>query len=174
MLLEPSRAGQSPFPDGCLNSERAAELPFEGGDINKKSVAKAILDTLFKDPDDLQKDLYLPSPLRLRPRARAFLYRLPAPHPQYAVRDTTHMHPFALAPYISILNNPVPPLAASSASIRASAGKAPAFAPWVGGSLAGALKTGDEEILRERWDDAFEKSFDSPQSDNRMAAAAGG
>ncbi|KAH8915991.1 actin-domain-containing protein [Atractiella rhizophila] len=38
----------------------------------------------------------------------------------------------------------------------ANAGKAPHFTPsllpWIGGSLAGILKTGGEEILRERWD----------------------
>ncbi|KDQ14960.1 hypothetical protein BOTBODRAFT_159018 [Botryobasidium botryosum FD-172 SS1] len=73
-----------------------------------------------------------------------------------------------LAPFISILNNPVPPLTASSTLAGANAGKAPAFAPailpWVGGSLAGALKTGGEEILRERWDEAFEESLEPPLS----------
>ncbi|KAM0754774.1 actin-like ATPase domain-containing protein [Meredithblackwellia eburnea MCA 4105] len=33
---------------------------------------------------------------------------------------------------------------------------APALLPWIGGSLAGALKTGGEEILREKWEEAVE------------------
>jgi len=60
-------------------------------------------------------------------------------------------------PYISILNNPSPPPATSSRA-AANAGKAPAFAPslmaWVGGSLAGSLKTGGAEVSREKWDEA--------------------
>ncbi|GAA5996002.1 uncharacterized protein JCM10292_004882 [Rhodotorula paludigena] len=69
-----------------------------------------------------------------------------------------------LAPHLAILNHPSPssspspsPLASSSSSLaRAREGSAPAFAPalmgWIGGSLAGALKIGGEEISREVWD----------------------
>ncbi|KAG9039960.1 hypothetical protein FRB95_004432 [Tulasnella sp. JGI-2019a] len=68
----------------------------------------------------------------------------------------------ALVPHIAILNNPSPfNTDELSAPARANAGKAPAFAPalmpWVGGSLAGALKIGSEEIPRERWDEAYEQ-----------------
>ncbi|OSC96885.1 actin-like ATPase domain-containing protein [Trametes coccinea BRFM310] len=62
-----------------------------------------------------------------------------------------------LLPYFAILNNPAPPPPAS-APAAANAGKAPAFTPaamaWVGGSLAGALKTGGFEVQREKWDEA--------------------
>lgn len=62
-----------------------------------------------------------------------------------------------LAPHIALLNTPSP-AAAASARAAQNAGKAPAFTPaclpWVGGSLAGALKTGGAEVPRERWDEA--------------------
>ncbi|GJN93573.1 hypothetical protein Rhopal_006630-T1 [Rhodotorula paludigena] len=62
-----------------------------------------------------------------------------------------------LAPHLAILNHPSPsPLASSSSLARAREGSAPAFSPalmgWIGGSLAGALKIGGEEISREAWD----------------------
>lgn len=66
-----------------------------------------------------------------------------------------------LIPFIAIINNPNPPAAQSTLSSR-SAGKAPGFAPsalpWIGGSLAGALKISSEEIPRERWEEAFEEA----------------
>jgi len=79
-----------------------------------------------------------------------------------------------LAPHLAILNHPspstsastvtststsssAPPLLASSLA-RAREGSAPAFAPalqaWIGGSLAGALKVGGVEVVREEWDAA--------------------
>ncbi|PPQ69011.1 hypothetical protein CVT24_000086 [Panaeolus cyanescens] len=62
-----------------------------------------------------------------------------------------------LLPYFAILNNPSPPSVPKSERAAANAGKAPAFNPsvmgWVGGSLAGALKTGASEISREKWDE---------------------
>lgn len=78
-----------------------------------------------------------------------------------------------LTPFISILNNPSPP----PDTVRA--GKAPAFAPailpWLGGSLAGALKTGGEEITREQWDEAdveredvVDEELEVPQATERV------
>ncbi|KAG8932829.1 hypothetical protein FRC02_000513 [Tulasnella sp. 418] len=65
----------------------------------------------------------------------------------------------SLAPHVAILNNPSPNHTSMTSGIaRANAGKAPAFAPalipWVGGSLAGSLKIG-EEITREKWEEAY-------------------
>ncbi|KAI9000451.1 actin-domain-containing protein [Trametes punicea] len=74
-----------------------------------------------------------------------------------------------LLPFFAILNNPAPPLPAS-ANAAANAGKAPAFTPatmaWVGGSLAGALKTGGVEVQRERWDEADAGAGAAAQSDD--------
>ncbi len=62
-----------------------------------------------------------------------------------------------LLPYVAILNNPNPPAVPASDRAKANAGKVPAFVPalmaWVGGSLAGALKTGGAELAREKWDE---------------------
>jgi actin-related protein 10 len=62
-----------------------------------------------------------------------------------------------LLPYFAILNNPNPPALPTSDRAKANGGKAPAFVPalmaWVGGSLAGALKTGGLELAREKWDE---------------------
>lgn len=70
-----------------------------------------------------------------------------------------------LASSLSILNNPAPvPYAAASSSSTAtrSEGSAPAFSPalyaWVGGSLAGSLKVGGEELAREDWDEGNERA----------------
>ncbi|KAF8340324.1 actin family [Cantharellus anzutake] len=72
-----------------------------------------------------------------------------------------------LSPHIAILNNPDPP-ATQSTLARAHAGRAPAFAPaalqWIGASLAGAMKTGGEEITREKWDEALEDVFENTPS----------
>lgn len=66
----------------------------------------------------------------------------------------------AIAPLASslvILNDPSPHLGSSEETSPPSqaAGQAPAFAPallpWVGGSLAGSLRTGGEEVSREAW-----------------------
>jgi actin-related protein 10 len=65
-----------------------------------------------------------------------------------------------LLPYVAILNNPNPPSVPTSDRAKANAGKVPAFVPalmaWVGGSLAGALKTGGAELAREKWDEMDE------------------
>ncbi|KAI0077080.1 actin-domain-containing protein [Panus rudis PR-1116 ss-1] len=70
----------------------------------------------------------------------------------------------SLIPYFAIMNHPSPP-PPQTARAAVSAGKAPAFAPaamaWVGGSLAGALKTGGIEITREKWDEADAAQPDS-------------
>ncbi|KDQ16509.1 hypothetical protein BOTBODRAFT_30843 [Botryobasidium botryosum FD-172 SS1] len=150
-------------------STRGTLLLFEGGDVGK-SVAEVILDALLKVPVDLRKDFVssilvvggtamLPGFI---PRFSPFSIRRPRYDPYAPLRP--------LAPFISILNNPVPPLTASSTLAGANAGKAPAFAPailpWVGGSLAGTLtvKTGGEEILRERWGEVLEESLEPPLS----------
>lgn len=80
-----------------------------------------------------------------------------------------------LVPYFAILNNPSPPPPTSDRA-SANAGKAPAFSPstlaWVGGSLAGSLKTGGVEVAREKWDendvnrndeDSMDVTMESPQ-----------
>jgi actin-related protein 10 len=76
-----------------------------------------------------------------------------------------------LLPYFAVLNNPTPPPPSDGAgSATTHAGKAPAFAPatmaWVGGSLAGALKTGGMEVSREKWDEA------DPEQDPHLAPMA--
>ncbi|KAJ3522741.1 hypothetical protein NMY22_g11755 [Coprinellus aureogranulatus] len=89
----------------------------------------------------------------------------PPPYDKYAC-----LRP--LIPYIAILNNPSPP-AAQSERARANQGKAPSFTPamlaWVGGSLAGALKTGGSEVIRENWDELE----DNPEADESMDVARG-
>ncbi|KAI9445463.1 actin-domain-containing protein [Lactarius indigo] len=157
--------------------ERGSELLFEGGDVDESSIAETILDCLLKIPVDLRKTLassilvtggtaMLPGFI---PRLHVELIRAivtspsssprppvppgrprPPPYDRYAA-----LRP--LVPHFAILNNPSPP-PPSDARGSANAGKAPAFAPatmaWVGGSLAGALKTGGAEVPREKWDEA--------------------
>jgi len=157
--------------------ERCSELLFEGGDVDESSIAEVILDCLLKIPVDLRKTLassilvtggtamlpgfiprlhveliraivispsHSPRPPMAPGRAR------PLPYDRYAV-----LRP--LVPHLAILNNPSPP-PPSDARGSANAGKASAFTPatmsWVGGSLAGALKTGGVEVPREKWDEA--------------------
>ncbi|BGP10542.1 hypothetical protein JCM10049v2_006434 [Rhodotorula toruloides] len=66
-----------------------------------------------------------------------------------------------LARHLAILNHLSPNSSASSTApsstlARQREGSAPSFSPalqsWIGGSLAGALKTGGPEIAREQWD----------------------
>lgn len=65
-----------------------------------------------------------------------------------------------LAPHLAILNHPCPAPTIggveASSHVRKREGSAPSFSPalqsWVGGSLAGALKTGGQEVTREMWD----------------------
>ncbi|KAH9928381.1 actin-domain-containing protein [Fomitopsis serialis] len=157
--------------------ERGAEVLFEGGDVDESSMAEVILDSLLKVPVDLRKTLastilvvggtpmlpgFIPrlqaelvrainssAPTSTRPPSRPGRPR-PDPYDRYAP-----LRP--LLPYFAILNNPSPP-PPTSTSFVTNAGRAPAFTPatmaWVGGSLAGALKTGGVEVARERWDEA--------------------
>ncbi|KAL4258600.1 actin family protein [Pleurotus pulmonarius] len=151
--------------------ERAAEVLFEGGDVDETSVAEVILDALLKVPMDLRKTLA--SSILIvggTPMLPGFITRLHAellravsppqqqgdtPVPSRKYDRYASLRP--LIPYIAIMNNPAPPTPTSDRA-RASAGKAPAFTPatlaWVGGSLAGALKTGGAEVARERWDES--------------------
>ncbi|KAI0707248.1 actin-domain-containing protein [Earliella scabrosa] len=161
--------------------ERAAEVLFEGGDVDESSVAEVILDTLLKVPVDLRRTLAssilviggTPMLPGFIPRLHAELTRAVSrtsnstsssaapsragkPRPRPVVYDRyAALRP--LLPYFAVLNNPAPPPPAS-AQAAANAGKAPAFTPammaWVGGSLAGALKTGGVEVQREKWDEA--------------------
>ncbi|KZT01408.1 actin-domain-containing protein [Laetiporus sulphureus 93-53] len=157
--------------------ERAAEVLFEGGDVDESSVAEVILDSLLKVPIDLRKTLAssilvvggTPMLPGFIPRLQAELVRAvstpsppashPSSHPGQPKYEPYHRYASlrALASHFAILNNPSPP-APASVSSSANAGKAPAFTPammaWIGGSLAGALKTGGPEILREKWDEA--------------------
>ncbi|KAH9847690.1 actin-domain-containing protein [Lenzites betulinus] len=182
MRVDPPPAQQTGTGRGMLIipgwiRERAAEVLFEGGDVDESSVAEVILDCLLKVPVDLRKTLAstilavggTPMLPGFIPRLQAELVRAvtrpatpsssppsragrprPATYDRYA-----SLRP--LLPYFAILNNPSPPPPAS-ANAAANAGKAPAFTPatmaWVGGSLAGALKTGGVEVQRERWDEA--------------------
>ncbi|KAK2460960.1 hypothetical protein APHAL10511_007430 [Amanita phalloides] len=156
--------------------ERAAEVLFEGGDIDESSVAEVILESLLKVPVDLRKTMassilvvggtaMLPGFIM---RLQTEMVRTVATVPdskRHSARPVRPLPPpydrFAqirpLIPYFAILNNPSPPPAVTLRA-SANAGKAPSFAPammaWVGGSLAGALKTGGAEVARESWDEA--------------------
>jgi actin-related protein 10 len=72
----------------------------------------------------------------------------------------TRFAPLAsLLPHLAILNDTCSFAARDDGpSLSANAGRAPPFSPallgWIGGSLAGALKTGGVEVLRDRWDEA--------------------
>ncbi|KAI0775099.1 actin-domain-containing protein [Trametes elegans] len=158
--------------------ERAAEVLFDGGDVDESSVAEVILDCLLKAPVDLRRTLAstilvvggTPMLPGFIPRLQAELVRAvtriaahaapPPPSRSGRPRPATYDRYAALRPllpYFAILNNPLPRPPASTHA-AANAGKAPAFTPatmaWVGGSLAGALKTGGQEVNREKWDEA--------------------
>ncbi|KAG1866204.1 actin-domain-containing protein [Suillus subluteus] len=130
--------------------ERAAEVLFEGGDVDESSVAEVILDALLK--------AMLPGFI---PRLHTELLRATAPLNISSSRSRPTYDRYAslrpLVPHFAILNNPAP-IPSSSARANVNAGKAPAFTPatmaWVGGSLAGALKTGGVEVAREKWDES--------------------
>ncbi|KAF8623632.1 hypothetical protein AX17_007332 [Amanita inopinata Kibby_2008] len=155
--------------------ERAAEVLFEGGDMDESSIAEVILDSLLKVPIDLRKTMassilviggtaMLPGfILRLQTELIRALAPPQEPHGHSTRSDRPLLPPYdkyaalrPLKPYFAILNNPSPPPPASSRA-SANAGRAPAFIPataaWVGGSLAGALKTGGAEVARENWDE---------------------
>ncbi|GAA5865534.1 hypothetical protein JCM3774_002042 [Rhodotorula dairenensis] len=81
----------------------------------------------------------------------------------HRVRHSPHFAPLVgLAPHIAVLNHPCPRSTPSSSALaRKQEGSAPSYSPalqtWVGASLAGALKTGGEEVTREMWDAAPRK-----------------
>ncbi|PFH53156.1 hypothetical protein AMATHDRAFT_138123 [Amanita thiersii Skay4041] len=155
--------------------ERAAEVLFEGGDVDESSVAEVILDSLLRIPVDLRKTMassilviggtaMLPGFI-LRLQAELIRALASLQDSRHSTRPDKPLPPVydryaalrPLIPYFAILNNPSPPPPAT-ARANANAGKAPALSPammaWVGGSLAGALKTGGVEIAREKWDEA--------------------
>ncbi|EJD06873.1 actin-like ATPase domain-containing protein [Fomitiporia mediterranea MF3/22] len=159
--------------------ERAAEVLFEGGDVDEGSVAEVLLDALLRVPVDLRRTLagsilvvggtaMLPGfiPRLQNELVRLLTRRPPERSPTRAGRPAPPPYdPYAplrpLAPYIAVLNNPSPPRPNSddtTTTTTNAAGKAPAFTPamlpWIGGSLAGALKIGGAEISREKWDEA--------------------
>ncbi|EDR08713.1 fungal specific actin related protein [Laccaria bicolor S238N-H82] len=199
MRVEPPPSQQTGTGRGTLIipgwiRERAAEVLFEGGDVDEGSLAETILNALLKVPVDLRKTLassilvtggtaMLPGFI---PRLHAELLHSIAP-PLAQTRETNrHNRPAPpqydkyaslrpLVPYFAILNNPSPPPPTSDRA-SANAGKAPAFSPstlaWVGGSLAGSLKTGGVEVAREKWDendvnrndeDSMDVTMESPQ-----------
>jgi actin-related protein 10 len=63
-----------------------------------------------------------------------------------------------LLPHLAILNDTCSFVTPDGPPLPANAGCALPFSPallgWIGGSLAGALKTGGVEVLRDRWDEA--------------------
>ncbi|KAF9478855.1 fungal-specific actin related protein [Pholiota conissans] len=167
--------------------ERAAELLFESGDVDESSLAETILDTLLKVPRDLRKTMassilvsggtaMLPGFI---PRLHAEIIRAVAQPPALSRQQIRPDRPNPpaydkygplrpLLPYFAILNNPSPPPVTSERA-AANAGKAPAFAPaclaWVGGSLAGSLKTGGVEVPREKWDEEANQNADDEEMD---------
>ncbi|KAF9466640.1 actin-domain-containing protein [Collybia nuda] len=156
--------------------ERASEVLFEGGDVDESSLAEVILDSLLKVPVDLRKTLassiLVVGGTAMQPgfipRLHAELLRSLSP-PNMTSRAPTRPNraPFPvydryvtlrpLLPYLAILNNPSSPQPLSDRQ-AANAGSSPAFSPaimaWIGGSLAGSLKTGGVEVAREKWDEA--------------------
>ncbi|KAF8181279.1 fungal-specific actin related protein [Pholiota molesta] len=171
--------------------ERAAELLFESGDVDESSLAETVLDALLKVPRDLRKTMassilvsggtaMLPGFI---PRLHAEIIRAITPPAALSRHQTRPDRPDPpaydkygplrpLLPYFAILNNPSPPPVTSERA-AANAGKAPAFAPaclaWVGGSLAGSLKTGGVEVPREKWDE--EDSNRNADDDEEMDVA---
>ncbi|KAF5340901.1 hypothetical protein D9758_012166 [Tetrapyrgos nigripes] len=163
--------------------ERTAEVLFEGGDVDESSIAEIILDTLLKVPVDLRKTLastilisggtsMLPGfiPRLYSEIIRAIQPPPPPTRPPKPYNTVQHGHEKSsppqydryatlrqLIPYFAVINNPSPEPPLSDRA-KANSGKAPAFSPacmaWVGGSLAGALKTGGVEVSREKWDEA--------------------
>ncbi|KAG8930195.1 hypothetical protein FRC01_003164 [Tulasnella sp. 417] len=109
-------------------------------------------------------------PDAVTPTAVRFQHRpMKVPSPRRAYDPYASLR--SIAPHIAILNNPSITNMTGYASPQAlaNAGKAPAFAPalmpWVGGSLAGALKISSEEVIRERWDEAYERDQDAQRQE---------
>ncbi|KAF9647030.1 actin-like ATPase domain-containing protein, partial [Thelephora ganbajun] len=163
--------------------ERAAEVLFEGGDVDEVSVAEVILDSLLKVPVDLRKTMVstilvvggTPMIPGFIPRLHAEIARALSPplspQLQFSKQRKGRLRPppydrYAplrqLLPHFAILDNPDPPKekkdSGSAQKKPSAAGKAPAFTPacmaWVGGSLAGSLKTGGVDISREKWEES--------------------
>ncbi|KAJ6623966.1 actin-domain-containing protein [Mycena sp. CBHHK59/15] len=136
---------------------RTAEVLFEGGDVDESSTAEVILDALLKVPVDLRKTLassilvvggtsMLPDSSRVAPPQR------PPDILQDRIDPLHHRMILMLPPAApSLFRHPEQPESppATSARAGANAGKAPAFSPatmaWVGGSLAGSLKTANRD-----------------------------
>ncbi|BGP42625.1 hypothetical protein JCM10449v2_006637 [Rhodotorula kratochvilovae] len=122
------------------------------------STADDPMDTTSPAPPPTTSDVPAPDTVAKHRRRRALTLRL------HTLRHSPRWAPLApLAPHLAILNHPSPAptpsgLAPASSLAREREGAAPAFAPalraWVGGSLAGALKVGGEEVSREEWDAA--------------------
>ncbi|KIO34497.1 hypothetical protein M407DRAFT_209681 [Tulasnella calospora MUT 4182] len=109
-------------------------------------------------------------PDAVTPTAVRFQHRqMIAPSPRRAYDPYATLR--SIAPHIAILNNPsiTNMVGHASPHALANAGKAPAFAPalipWVGGSLAGALKISSEEVVRDRWDEAYERDQDAQRQE---------
>ncbi|GJJ08362.1 hypothetical protein Clacol_002576 [Clathrus columnatus] len=157
--------------------ERAAEYLFQG-DIDESSVAEVVLDSLLKIPRDLRKSM-ISSILVVGGTAMlpGFISRLNLEIVRALTsRDENNKrkkrlpyNPYRclqpLLPYVGILNSPS--LAPSTAKVNLT--KAPAFSPaalpWIGGSLAGSLKTGGSEITRERWDEV-DQDYEEAETSN--------
>ncbi|KAJ7592903.1 actin-domain-containing protein [Mycena floridula] len=155
--------------------ERCAEVLFEGGDVDESSIAEVVLDALLKVPVDLRKtmaaSILVTGGTAMLPgfisRLHTELLRAIGTPPSFSmpvIPGKVRVPPYdryaalrPLIPFFAVLNNPSPNQPDSSDRARANAGKAPAFSPaimaWVGGSLAGALKTGGVEVPREKWDE---------------------
>ncbi|KDQ10677.1 hypothetical protein BOTBODRAFT_177963 [Botryobasidium botryosum FD-172 SS1] len=137
----------------------ALVIPGWGGDVDENSVAEVILDAPLKVPVDLRKDLV--SSILVVGGTAILPWFIPRLHTELARPLYDPYAPLRPpAPFISVLSNPMPPLTASSILARANAENAPAFAP----VILPALIPGGEEILRKRWDKAFEKSLEPPLS----------
>ncbi|KAI0322262.1 actin-domain-containing protein [Amylostereum chailletii] len=174
--------------------ERGGEVLFEGGDVDESSLAETVLDALLKVPVDLRKALassilviggtsMLPGFI---PRLHSELLRAiassPSSNARPAIRPDRPRPPAfdryavlrPLVPHFAILNNPNPPPPTGTRG-NANSGKAPAFTPatmaWVGGSLAGALKTGGVEVSRETWDEGQE--YSDPEDANAAIVTPG-
>ncbi|KAH8831626.1 fungal-specific actin related protein [Flagelloscypha sp. PMI_526] len=166
--------------------ERATEMLFEAGDVDESSLPEVVLDALLKVPVDLRRTMaasilvaggtsMLPGfASRLHSELVRRLSHVPPPSPSR--RGRTPIPAFdryaALRPllkHFAVLNHPSPLPTSTSERAQANSGKAPAFTPatlaWVGGSLAGSLKTGGLEVSREKWDEANARESDDLDED---------
>ncbi|GAA5821811.1 hypothetical protein JCM11251_001037 [Rhodosporidiobolus azoricus] len=117
--------------------------------------------------EDLSASSASPSLIARRRRREALTLRL------HTLRHSPRYAPLApLASHLALLNHPSPSASLSppaSSLARANEGSAPSFSSalqaWVGGSLAGALKTGGAELSREVWDESGGRSGGHGQDD---------